>query len=455
MQYFKPQGDHLFAGDPMPFFHDGTFHLYYLLDEDHHAARDRLGGHQWAHASSSDLMRWTHHPLAIALTQEWEGSICTGSTLYDGGAFYSFYAVRMRDRSQHLSLATSRDGIHYHKVGPHPFASPPRGYDPQHYRDPFVFRDGRPGLYHMLVTARLENYPVANRGGCLAHLVSSDLATWDARAPFFISGLPDVPECPDYFCWNGWYYLIFSHGGATHYRMSRDPFGPWRRPIVDTFDGEAARVFKTAAFTGGRRIGVAYIGTRKGNKDTGRLQFGGQVVFREIVQQDDGTLGTTFPPEMIPHTGGAAPLAPVALTANVTVETRRVRLQAQEGLEVAMLEGLPQNARLRITVTPEGDAALVGLSLRGSGHLESGYELRFLPMERRVELLDQAITAVEGLSTTFEVDIILQGDLIDVCINRRRCLINRCSELAGDRLFLFALNAAVTFDGIEVRPLAS
>src|SRR5215212_5525131 len=124
MQYFKPEGDLFFAGDCMPFFHDGTFHLYYLLDENHHKALGGLGGHQWAHVTTTDLIKWIHHPLAIGITNDWEGSICTGSTFFYDGIFYGFYATRMRDWTQHLSLATSKDAIHFQKIAPNPFASP-------------------------------------------------------------------------------------------------------------------------------------------------------------------------------------------------------------------------------------------------------------------------------------------------------------------------------------------
>ncbi|HIC17739.1 TPA: hypothetical protein EYO77_06470, partial [Candidatus Poribacteria bacterium] len=71
MQYFKPS-DPFFVGDCMPFFHQGEFRLYYLLDENHHQSLGGLGGHQWAHASSTDLVNWDHHPLAIPITHDWE-----------------------------------------------------------------------------------------------------------------------------------------------------------------------------------------------------------------------------------------------------------------------------------------------------------------------------------------------------------------------------------------------
>ena len=125
LQYFKPQGSY-FVGDCMPFYHDGTFRLFYLLDENHHAARDGLGGHQWAQASSQDLVHWQQHPLAIPITQDREGSICTGSVFFHEGTYYGFYATRMRDHTQHLSLAASRDGIHFEKTEPNLFIMDPR-----------------------------------------------------------------------------------------------------------------------------------------------------------------------------------------------------------------------------------------------------------------------------------------------------------------------------------------
>lgn len=453
MQYFKPNGEHAFAGDCMPFWHDGIFHLYYLADEDHHAALGGLGGHQWAHASSPDLVHWTHHELAIAITEPWEGSICTGSVLHDNGTYYGFYATRLRDRTQHLSLATSDDGVRFSKTMPNPLASPPSGYNAYHYRDPFVFRDTGSGLYHLLVTACLDDYPVYGRGGCLAHLTSADLSTWDVQAPFLLPGLPDVPECPDYFAWNGWYYLVFSVGGVARYRMSREPFGPWHRPASDTFDGSAACVMKTAAFGDERRIGAAWVGTRLGGSDQGPLQFGGHIVFREIVQNADGSLGTQFPAEMIPATGDTLSLRPVPVTDRTVTDCSRVQLMAEEGLEVAMLEEIPGDIRMTMVVRPAPGSAVFGLSLRAAGDMKSGYDLRFLPLEGRVELFDRVLTGLKELRGTFTLEIMLTDDLIDVCIDQRHCLVNRCPELHGERLFFFALNAVVSFDALEVRPL--
>ena len=452
MQYFKPE-DPFFVGDCMPFFHDGTFHLYYLLDENHHQSLNGLGGHQWAHASSTDLVQWQHHPLAIPITEDWEGSICTGSAFYHAGTYHGYYATRMPDRKQHLSLATSVDSINFVKTQPNPFASPGEGYSPYHYRDPCLFQDKRTGLFHMLVTASLENYSLEGRGGCLAHLTSPDLKDWEVTEPFIIPGDSAVPECPDYFEWNGWYYLIFSTFGIARYRMSRDPLGPWTRPAVETFDGPVARVMKTAGFNDNRRIGVAFLGTRRDGKDDGGFQYAGNAIFREIIQHEDGSLGTKFPPEMIPASGEALDLPFTALTEGVMEQNRSVWIEARHGLGAGMLTGVPHNARISLQVKPKANSASFGLGFRGSGNYGKSYELRISPYEGKVELHKQPLFSVEGLDQPFALDVILADDIIDVCIDNRRCLVNRCPELRGDRLFLFCQNGDVNFDLVKIRPI--
>ena len=412
-----------------------------------------MGGHQWAQASSRDLIHWDHHPLAIPITEDREGSICTGSVFFHEGTYYGFYATRMRDRTQHLSLATSPDGIRFEKTEPNPFASPPAGYDPFHYRDPVVFRDGDDGLFHMLVTARLEDGPVAERGGCLAHRVSTDLRQWENREPFIVPGLPGVPECPDYFAWNGWYYLVFSNGGVARYRMSREPFGSRRRPKIDTLDGPAARVMKTAAFVGNRRLGVAWLGTRRDDEDEGPFQFGGNAVFRELVQHDDGSLGAKFPDEMVPSGSPLSDLHLSALGDDTKVEGRRIHIDARPGLGVAVCSGIPRHTRLAIRVSPRSDSPGFGLRLRAAESFDTGYDLHFSPSEGVARLHDQWLFGVEELDRPFTLEIVLRDDIIDVSIDRRRTLIDRCPEQCGARMLLYGLDSDVTFEVVEIASL--
>ncbi len=222
-------------------------------------------------------MNWTEHPLAIPITRESEGSICTGSVFFHDKTYYGFYATRGMDRAEKLSLATSSDGIHFTKTEPNPFLAPGPQYT-KDFRDPFVFADEKSGLFHLIVSTVLKE----GHRGCLAQYTSSDLKQWVEVEPFLVEG-NETPECPDYFKWNGWYYIIYSNGGVAHYRMSKQSLGPWEHPNVDMIDGAGARVMKTAPFTGNRRIGAAFLAPKG---------YAGWSVFRELIQNEDGTLGS-------------------------------------------------------------------------------------------------------------------------------------------------------------------
>jgi len=125
IQYFTPKGKNLFVGDCIPFFYDGTYYLYWLVDMGHHSSLNGLGGHQWTVSTSKDLKHWMHYPIAIGIDEEWEKSICTGFVEHFGDKFYAFYATRLKDSlgnvNEQLSYATSPDAIHFNKQKPNPF----------------------------------------------------------------------------------------------------------------------------------------------------------------------------------------------------------------------------------------------------------------------------------------------------------------------------------------------
>ncbi len=289
-QGWRPRGFNVNVGDCMPYWHEGRWHLFYLRDRRHHGSMWGCGGHQWAHASTTDLRHWDEHPLAVPIGPESHGSNCTGSVFWHAGVHHAFYTVRQFDGSPApLCLSTSRNGIDFTPHGPLLTLREP--YDGPSGRDPVVFRHD--DQFHLLLTTSLNSAPGAP--GCLARLVSDDLHHWEQCEPFFIPGpdYPGQPECPDYFAWNGWYYLFFSIEGVAHYRTPRQPLGPWQSPDTDTLDDPMARVMKTAAFGPHRRLGVAFV--RDGE------QWGGSLRLRELVQHPDGTLTTTWPAELPPN----------------------------------------------------------------------------------------------------------------------------------------------------------
>ena len=454
LQYFRPGGPH-FVGDCMPFSHDGLFHLFYLLDENHHQGLGGLGGHQWAHASTRDLIHWEHHPLALAIEHDWEKSICTGSTFFHAGVYHAFFATRKPDWTQHLGHAVSDDGVHFCKLSPNPFASAPPGYSVCDLRDPFVFQ-ADDGLFHMLVTSKLSEFRLKERGGCLLRYTSTDLYDWQVAEPLLIfsneRGYGCVPECPDLFFWNGWYYLLFGLNLATRYRMSRSMFGPWTRPPIDSLDNGMNAVMKSAAF-GARRIAVGWIGSRAGDKDAGDRQWGGRTVFRELVPNADGTLGTKFVPEMTPVGDAIEPFKVAPLTPQATFVDGVLSLSPQTGMAVAAVDSLSSPYVLRCTFTITPGTAAVGVVVRGSGAFETGYTIRFDAFRRTLSLQQQSVPIADIVSGQHTLELVVRDHLVDVCLDGRQCLIDTCTELHGDRLFFFCEDGAAQFASISILKL--
>lgn len=419
-QYWSPEGGKVNVGDCMPFFDGKRFHLFYLKDRHGHKSKYRLGAHQFSHISTKDLEKWTIHPEAIEITHQWEGSICTGSIVYKDGLYYAFYAVRMEDRSAALlSWAVSHDCVHFTKSEQYFTLEPP--YEQTSARDPCVFRDAD-GIYHMLVTTDVmdENVPQGHRG-CLAHLTSRDLTAWQQQEPFLIPGYTDQPECADYFEWNGWYYLIYSNYGYAKYRYSRTPLGPWRKPADDLLDGFLLRVPKTAAYFDNRRIIAGFLADSLDGKS-----YGGAVIFRELLQAADGTLQTGFLREMLPK------IAREQLCLEFKNDTLCTYHQAKT------LFQLKQGSYITVKISPENMRTEFGLIIGQNSSLP--YEICFKPWERCVSIhtmyqepltipMIYQKTGVLNLEKTVTCEMVLQNNIIDICINGEATFVRRIEGL--------------------------
>ena len=279
---FRPEGHNVYAGDCMPFEHEGTYHLFYLYDRRRHNSKYGLGAHQWAHLATDDLTNWYEYPMAISIDAQYEGSICTGSFLHNAGQFYAFYAVRMSDGSPaQITWSVSDDCIHFEKTNKTLTLS--ERYDQGSARDPKVFH-GEDGQFHMLVTTSLND---ETRKGALAHLVSSDLENWiEQEAAFVVVNDHAQPECPDYFKFGDWYYLIYSLNGQARYVISKKPFTDWIELDNNTIGTVSLRVPKIAPFNKAdekRLIAAGFIPVMSDG-------YGGEISCLEVFQNADGSL---------------------------------------------------------------------------------------------------------------------------------------------------------------------
>ena len=222
-------GGGVFVGDCMPYVRDNEYHVLYLKDRHHHKSKWGMGAHQWEHISTKDFKTWSVHPMAVPITDQSEGSICTGSWIRNGDKEYLYYTVRRaKGLPALICRSVSEDGYHFYKDKDFGFTISERFNGPV-TRDPKVIRDEN-GIYHMFLTTVL----ISENRGCLAHYISKDLEKWqEAEKPIHIVENSDHPECPDYFKYNGKYYLVFSIRGRARYLVSDKPFEGFER-IDDT-----------------------------------------------------------------------------------------------------------------------------------------------------------------------------------------------------------------------------
>ncbi len=175
------------------------YHLFFLYaskalkDPDARHYRASIG-----HAVSDDLVNWTRVVDALVRSDApafdelatWTGSVVRG----DDGVWRMFYTgTRLADGSnvQSVGVATSRDLYDWTKSDRNPIlTADSRWYErladghwhDEAFRDPWVFRDERAGVWRMLVTAR-ANHGRPDDRGVIATAVSHDLENWELRPP--------------------------------------------------------------------------------------------------------------------------------------------------------------------------------------------------------------------------------------------------------------------------------
>ncbi|HRY68236.1 MAG TPA: substrate-binding domain-containing protein [Phycisphaerae bacterium] len=231
--------------------------------------------------------------------------------------------------------------------------------------------------------------------------------------------------------------------GKTMNLLLRDP-EVFHDPGTNRF-----HMLVTARFTGGKRIYVSWLA------DGG---WGGDLIFRELIQNSDGTLGTRFVPELTPASDRPLKYSWEVESGEVATDRDSVSLEPS-GRPTATPLGLPANAHVRFRASAGGRPGQTGgfgvrLSTGAGG--KPACELRIEPHERKVSLGKEAIPfqSPEGLDRPIPVDLILKYDIVDACLDNRNTLVGQRVSGARDRLVFFTEGIHVTFSQIEVRPLA-
>jgi len=206
--------------------HCGVYHLFYQ----HNPAGGYHADICWGHATSLDLVRWQHRPIALAPTPNgpdsggcWSGSAVIGGPgpPFDGRLVLFYTGVF----PQTVCAALGSDDLDdWTKLPDNPLiVAPPPGFggESADFRDPFVWREGE--TWWMVIGSRLAG------GGAVLLYRSADLLAWEYVGPLLVSqAAPAGPlwtgtmwECPNLFPLGGRHVLVVSfqnhHSGELLY----------------------------------------------------------------------------------------------------------------------------------------------------------------------------------------------------------------------------------------------
>ncbi len=285
IQYWTPDDPNAWVGDVAVGTFKGRFHVFYLFDRRHHGSGGGTGRHYFAHLSSDDLVHWDEHPHAVPIEDWWE-TLGTGTPFVFEGKLhlaYGLHTSRLTTDPAYpigATYATSEDGIHFTKSRRIIHAS----------QNPTIY-NRTDGLLGLITGYRMNG-----------SLWSSDhIGDWK----LYDDKIPTGGDCPCLFEWNGRSYL-FQDFTKFAYSPTGKPgtFVDWAKAGLAPY--EVLSVPMVAPFGENRRIMVGWLHHIRLQDFYG---WGGWLVFRELIQNADGTLGTKWAPEIAP------PVPPEAFTA--------------------------------------------------------------------------------------------------------------------------------------------
>ncbi len=206
---WKPAQRDGYVGDPMPYYENGVYHIFYLKDE---------GGslrHSVYRVDTTDFIHYEDKGLvlesrSIAYQDYWIG---TGSVVKAGNDYYLFYTghnPNKEDVWEKVMVAKSEGNMDNFVRVPDFEIAPPSQYNQRDFRDPQVFFNEETNSFDMTVETNRNG-----RARIAKFNISLDLKTVRHEGDLYVDekyGFWNL-ECADIFEHNGKYYLTYSAQG--------------------------------------------------------------------------------------------------------------------------------------------------------------------------------------------------------------------------------------------------
>lgn len=446
LNFFLPEKDGTkqpYVGDPMPYYEDGVYYIYYLKD----------GGDSFNHsiylATTTDFVTYTEYadPVLEASRSggqdSWTG---TGSVVKVEGKYYLFYTGHnssgAMEYKEKVMVAVGDTPTSFTKLVGWEITPDSSLGQKNDFRDPQCYYDPETGIISMTLTASQGN--VAR---IIKYSVSADLQSVTYDGIIFTNPVGDFwnLECTDTFrIGDIWYVTYSAQDDTLWYASSDSPYGPYSAP--QRLEGKLFYAAKHVE-DGQNSYMVGWARRSESPSSTQDVAaWGGNLVVQKIVQKENGQLV----------------LAPVEAIVKQFAERRELLIdtshfflrsgarysysQVFHGFESYMLTG-------EFTFTGTGS---FGLAFDFNGK-ENKYKLISIsPGENKVQLLfnegdtliaENQIQLEEG--KTYSFTYIQEGSVGVFYIDGIAALTVRIYGTSGKAVMLFAENNTVQFTSLR------
>ena len=440
--FFRPaldDGVQPYVGDPMPYYEDGVYYIYYLKD----------GGDSYNHSAylttTTDFLTYTEHDAPILEASRSGGQdswIGTGSVVKVGETYYFFYTghgdAATLEYKEKILVATGDSPTAFEKLEGWEIIPPAELGQKQDFRDPQAYYDPETETITLTVTA--------SQGGVariLKFTLSADLQTVTYDGVIFSDPTETFwnLECSDTFQIGGTWYLTYSGQDDTlWYAMAETPYGPYGAPT--RLDGKLFYAAKHVE-DGENCYMVGWARRSESPSSTQDVAgWGGNLVVQKVVQNEDKTLSL-------------APVDAVAESFSVrrplAVETTHVSVSAGSLYTYQPAFTCYESFRITGEFTFTGTGSF-GLSFDYNGRDEKNKLIVLSPAEGKLQLrfnegstpiAETAVTLEPG--ETYAFTYIQEGSVGIFYLDGQAALTVRLYGVSGKPIEVFAEQNDVIF----------
>ena len=288
--FFLPELDGTkqpYVGDPMPYYEDGVYYIYYLKD----------GGDSYNHsiylATTTDFVTYEEQDEPVLESSHSGGQdswIGTGSVVKVEDEYYLFYtghnSASSMEYKEKVMVAVSDSLTSFEKLAGWEITPDSTLRQKTDFRDPQAYYDPETGMISLTITASQDN--VAR---IIKYSVSADLQNVVYDGIIFTNPVGDFwnLECTDTFrVGDTWYVTYSAQDDTLWYASSDSQYGPYSEP--KRLEGKLFYAAKHVE-DGGNSYMVGWARRSESASSTQDVAaWAGNLVVQKIAQKENGEL---------------------------------------------------------------------------------------------------------------------------------------------------------------------